>query len=52
MMEVEETCCGVKDICCHCYAKYFARRKLDQKTSNHSTYNAFELEPSQQKYTH
>ena len=41
IQDVEEDCCGIKDICCKCYAKYFVRRKLDKKTANHARFEAF-----------
>jgi len=50
--DVEEDCCEIKDLCCKCYAKYFVRRKLDYKTSNHSKFDSFCLEPQKQAEEH
>lgn len=51
MVEVEDpdACCKLLDVCCKCYSKYFVRRQLDKKTSNHSKFEAYCLEAQKQK---
>jgi len=51
MVEVEDqdACCKLLDVCCKCYSKYFVRRQLDKKSSNHSKFEAYRLEPQKQK---
>lgn len=50
-VEVEDPtdCCKLLDVCCKCYSKYFVRRQLDKKASNHGKFDAFVLEPQNQK---
>jgi hypothetical protein len=42
----------MKEVCCNCYAKYYVRRQLDKKTSNHSTFDSYCLDIQQQKDEH
>jgi len=44
--EVEDrknSCCELQEVCCECYSKYFVRRQLDKKTSDHARFDAFSL---------